>query len=100
MFPGPPGTDGEYHVHYKQAENSPFKEFLDPDVCHSVALERLPYAHRAVKIAADPKGRNFALIQVCYPYCLSPAIHMYGMDLYIYDIGFNCFVDTSLSIPQ
>lgn len=28
-------------------------------------MTRLPNVHRAVNIATDPKGQNFAVIQVC-----------------------------------
>lgn len=59
-----PNSDGECHVISKQMERGPIKEFLDPDVCYPVSLKRLHNAHRAVKITCDPKGRNFALIQV------------------------------------
>lgn len=58
-----PNKDGECHILSKQMERGPIKEFLDPDVCYPVSLQRLPHAHRAVKITCDPKGRNFALIQ-------------------------------------
>lgn len=60
----PPNTDVECHVQYKQqSERNHIKEFLDPDICYPVILKRLPHAHRAVNIASDPKGRNFALVQ-------------------------------------
>lgn len=64
LFTAQPNYDGECHVLYKQSDKNHIKIFLDPDVCYSVHLERLPNAHRAVKVACDPKGRNFALIQV------------------------------------
>lgn len=58
-------TDGEHHVVYKQTEKSKtsIKVFLDPDVCYPVSLNRLPNAHRSLRVTSDPKGRNFALIQ-------------------------------------
>ncbi|XP_034241662.1 inhibitor of Bruton tyrosine kinase [Thrips palmi] len=65
-----PNYDGEYHVITKQMERGPIKEFLDPDVCYPVSLQRLQCAHRAVKITSDPKGRNFALIQT------HPSVHL------------------------
>lgn len=29
-----------------------------------VHVKRLPHIHRAVAVASDPKGRNFAIVQV------------------------------------
>lgn len=41
-------------------------KFLEKDDCTSVRITKIPNVHRAVEIAVDSEGLNFACLQVCF----------------------------------
>lgn len=54
-------------ISVNRAQTSPvndFNTFLGKEDCRHLKLTRIPHVHRAVSITTDPKGRNFAVVQV------------------------------------
>jgi hypothetical protein len=47
-------------------ENKIFHTFLERNKCYNVEITKLPNIHRATAISCDPRGKNFAAIQVRY----------------------------------
>ncbi|XP_014289777.1 inhibitor of Bruton tyrosine kinase, partial [Halyomorpha halys] len=48
----------------KEEKKSGFHKFLAKSECYHIQTKRIPNVHRAVAITSDPKGKNFAVIQV------------------------------------
>lgn len=54
--------------HVSQNKKSAFHTFLEKSDCRMVKAVRLPRVHRAISIASDLKGENFAVVQVRFLY--------------------------------
>lgn len=47
-------------------QNHQFNEFLEKDDCQILKINKIQNIHRGVKIQCDPKGGNFAALQVSF----------------------------------
>lgn len=61
--PSPSITSPKVKERADSKKSSSFQRFLDKDDCTQIKLRKVPNVHRAVKIAADVEGLNFAVLQ-------------------------------------
>lgn len=63
-FSGTIGQIEKQTVNTSKETKSGFHKFLAKSECYHIQTKRIPNVHRAVGITSDPKGKNFAVIQV------------------------------------
>ncbi|CAH1408250.1 unnamed protein product [Nezara viridula] len=63
-FSGTIGQIEKQTVNSSKEMKSGFHKFLAKSECYHIQTNRIPNVHRAVAITSDPKGKNFAVIQV------------------------------------